>query len=174
LNDVGCQITSLFFVQTDRGSGLHMTLNYKIGLFRIWLVLSLLWAVVALLTELPWFAVFGVPIVCGVLWWFCLVVWAIRRVAAKEATREQALRDLRQNLAATQTENKEVWKTEVEPLWNRLQETYRNDDFPISEIETLQQLVRSKLADIEKRRQELIDQKGPKGKAIEIQRCGKG
>jgi len=73
---------------------------------------------------------------------------------------------LRHDLAATQTDD--VYKTELGPVLDRLEAKYGNN-VPVAEIEGLQQLISSKLADIEKHRQEIISRGAREGKTIEIE-----
>ena len=43
-----------------------MTFNYRAGLFRIWLVLAILWVAIAAWAQLPLGTVIGVPLAaCG-------------------------------------------------------------------------------------------------------------
>jgi len=78
------------------------------------------------------------------------------------------LSELRQDLVETQRENPEVYKTELEPVLNRLEEKYGNN-VPVAEMEVLRQLISSKLADIEKQKQEIISRGAKEGKTIEIE-----
>jgi hypothetical protein len=144
-----------------------MTFNYRIGLVRAWLVLSLLWVAISQWASLSWGAAIGVPLAVAVVLY--LVVWAIRRFAVKEHLPAQTfdLSELRRNLARTQADNPESYKTELEPFLDRLEAKYGNI-VPTSEMGGLQQLVKEKLADIEERRQEIIKRGAKEGKTIEL------
>lgn len=78
------------------------------------------------------------------------------------------LRKLRQDLAETQAQGPEVYKSEFEPVFNRLEATYGNM-VPVTQLDGLRQLISSKLAGLEVRRQEIIDQGAKEGKTIEIE-----
>ena len=75
---------------------------------------------------------------------------------------------LRQDLAETRTENPEVYKTELEPVLNRLEAKYGNN-VPVAEMEGLRQLISSKLAGLEEQRKEIISREAKEGKTIEIE-----
>lgn len=144
-----------------------MTFNYKTGLFRIWLVLSLFWVVVTALAEFAWGAVLGLPLVFGVV--LFLVVWTIRGFGAKDHPPAQSidLMELRQKLASTQTEDSDTYKAELEPLLDRLEAKY-GSRIPLREIEGLQQFLKGQLIEIEKKRQQGIDREAKKGGTIEM------
>lgn len=137
-----------------------MTFNYKTGLFRVWLVLSLLWLVVAMFAGANAGVILIVPLVVGGVLY--LIVWAIRGFAVKEHPPAHTfdLQELREQLAAET--DPELLKREVDPLLNRLQAEYGNH-VPLSELAGLQNLTKTKLGQIEKQRQEIIDQ-GPAGR----------
>jgi hypothetical protein len=78
------------------------------------------------------------------------------------------LSELRQDLTETQTENPEVYKTELEPVLNRLEAKYGNH-VPVAEMEGLRQLISSKLAGLEEQREEIISREAKEGKTIEIE-----
>jgi len=145
-----------------------MTFNYRQGLFRIWLVLSLLWVAVAVRAGLSVDSVIGVPLVFGAVLY--LVVWAIRSFAVKPSSEQTFdLRELRQNLAAIRTENPEFYETELAPIFNRLETKYGNN-VPITQMDGLQGLVSSKLASIEEQKQAIINRGAAAGEAIEMER----
>lgn len=77
-----------------------MTFNYKTGLFRVWLVLSLLWLAVGLFAGADAGAIITVPLVFGVVLY--LIIWAIRGFAVKERPPADTfdLQEFRQHLAA--------------------------------------------------------------------------
>lgn len=137
-------------------------------MFRIWLVLSLFWVVVTVWAGLTWGPVIGVPLVFGVVLY--LMVWAIRGFAVKQPPPAQTfdLRELRQNLAKTQSENPEVYKTELAPFLNGLEAKYGNN-VPVTEMDGLRQFVDSKLAGLEEQRQEIVNRGAKEGKTIEME-----
>ena len=79
-----------------------MTFNYRVGLFRIWVVLSLFWVIVAALAGgMPWGAVIGPPLVFGIVLY--LVIWVTRGFTKVQPTPALSfdLRELRKNLVPT-------------------------------------------------------------------------
>jgi hypothetical protein len=78
------------------------------------------------------------------------------------------LRELRRELAGTQTEAPEVYEIELVPLLDQLEAKYGNN-VPVAEMDGLRQLVSAKLADIEKRRHEIINREAKEGKTIEME-----
>ena len=145
-----------------------MTVNYRAGLFRVWLVFSLLWMIVALWAGREWGPVIGVPLVLGVVLY--LIVWANRGFAIKQPPPAHTfdLSELRQDLVETQAENPEVYTTQLEPFLDRLEAKYGNN-VPVTEMDGLRQLIKSKLAGIEEQRQEIINRGAKEGQTIEIE-----
>lgn len=148
---------------------MHMTFNYRIGLFRVWLVLSLLWLAVGLFTGADAGAIITVPLIFGIVLY--LIVWAIRGFALKQQPPGETvdLRELRQDLASTETEDPETFRRELEPLLGRLEAKYGHH-VPVHEIQGLQQMVRTELGRIAQQKQEIIDQGAREGKTINLDR----
>ncbi len=78
------------------------------------------------------------------------------------------LSELRQDLAEIRKENPDLYKMELEPVFDRLEAKFGND-VPVTELHGLQQLISSKLADVEEKRQEIINRGAKEGKTIEIE-----
>jgi hypothetical protein len=107
-----------------------MIFNYKTGLFRVWLVLSLLWLIVGLFAGADAGTLITVSLVFGIV--LCLIVWAIRGFTVKERPPADTfdLQEFRQDLAAKADPEvlkreldplPEVLKRELDPLLDRLQ-----------------------------------------------------
>jgi len=143
-----------------------MTFNYKAGLFRIWLVLSLLWVVLTAWAGFRWGAVAGVPLAFGVVLY--LVVWAIRGFGVKQTPPALMvnLTELRQELS--QTTDPEAYKTEMEPLLDQLEAKYGSSSVPLGEIQGFQNIIRGKVVRIGEQKQEIIDREAKKGATIEL------
>jgi hypothetical protein len=144
-----------------------MTFNYKTGLFRIWLVLTLLWIAAAVWAGVTASMAIGLPVGFGIV--LCLIVWAIRGFGVKPRTSSQTfdLNELRRNLAAAQSDNLDIYQNELEPYLSSLGSKY-GTNVPISEMEGLQQFVSAKLAGVESRKREIIERGAQEGKTIEI------
>lgn len=141
-----------------------MTFNYRVGLFRIWLVFSLFWMIVALVEEFAWGQAIGVPLGLGVVRY--LIVETIRGFVVKPPAPMQTfdLRDFRQDI---QAETPDGYKT-IEPILDFLEAKYGNN-VPLTEMDNLRQLNNSKLANIQERIQDGVNQAAAEGKTIEIE-----
>lgn len=143
-----------------------MTLKYKAGLFRIWLVLCFLWIVVSAWAGLSWGAVVSVPVAVGVVVY--LVVWVIEQFPAPPVDVTQLRQKIAANLGVAKPEDSEVYKTTWAQPINLLEAKY-GEKIPITEIHGLQQLISAKLDELQVQRQELINREAKAGKAIEIE-----
>jgi hypothetical protein len=75
---------------------------------------------------------------------------------ATPSTQTFDLSELRQDLAQTRKENPELYKTELEPVFDRLEAKFGNN-IPVAELHGLQQLISSKLADLDEKMREIIN-----------------
>ena len=134
-----------------------MTFNYSTGLFRIWVVLSLLWVIAtALLGGMTWRALIGPPLILGIILY--LIVWIIRGFTKAPPLSAQVfdLRELRTRLvSAVQAQDPELYKRELEPLLDRLEAKYGND-IPETELEALKRFTKLKIVGLEKQKREII------------------
>ena len=114
----------------------------------------------------------------GTVIWVALVfavilgatIWVAGSFAAKQPPPAEAfdLRELRHDLEEVQIKAPEIYRAELEPFLSGLEAKYGNI-VPMAEMDGLQKLIASKLAGIEERKQEIINQGASEGKTIEIE-----
>lgn len=143
-----------------------MTFNYKVGLFRIWLVLSLFWALATSFLAFPMGMVTGVPLGFGMV--LFLIVWAIRGFGVRKSPPLGfiGIEEFRRHMI-TEIPNRALYTKEVEPAIDSLKAKY-GTHVPVTEIVNLQEVIHKKVAQVEKQRQKIIDREAKKGAVIEI------
>jgi hypothetical protein len=77
------------------------------------------------------------------------------------------LSELRKDLSTSRRDNREFFEQTLEPHLNRLEANYGNN-IPLSEMEGVQQLIKSELAGIDKEREEALDHAAREGITIEL------
>ena len=144
-----------------------MTFNYRVGLFRSWLVLSIFWVVVTAWAGLPVEAVIGVPLGLGLVVY--AIVWALRGFGAKQRPPRGFfdLNELRLELASVGTQSPETYKDEIEPLLDLLQAQY-GICVPNSEMDRIQQAITGHRERLAQQKKDIIDQAAAEGRTIEI------
>lgn len=146
-----------------------MAFNYRTGLFRVWLVLSLFWLAACLLVGAEAGIIIAVPLLFGITLY--LIIWAVRGFAVKELPPAQTvdMRELRQELGSTETLDPKMFRCELELVLNSLEAKY-GQHVPLHEIQNLQQTIGAKLSNIARHEQQIVDQAAREGETIDLDR----
>jgi hypothetical protein len=144
-----------------------MIFEHKLsGFFRGGLV-GFLWVAVTVWAGLSWGVVVCIPVAFGVV--VCLIAWGIDHRAAQTFDVTELRQKLAESAAVAEPEDSDVYKTTLELSVNLLEAKY-GKKIPMSEIRGLQQLMDTKIAELQVQRQEAINRAAEAGRAIDIEK----